>query len=242
MSLAFAGADHRGAAGGPDAVEFRDVDDQAAVAGGPAGVGVAAVADRHAQALGVGVGQGRADVVRVVHVRDRGGLEGVETGVVELPGRGPGGVARADEGAVEVAGEGGPVGGGDVRLRAGGRGPGGGSGPGARVRLRAGGGERGCGRGYACRAAARNVRRSMGPPGGSVVGDGAVGVGVPWCSALSARRVLLRVRARLASRSSRRASPAAGAVGHAEAALLRCAREVFRPVLLRHADHVTHPR
>jgi hypothetical protein len=107
-----AGADDRLAAADPDAAEPGDVEDEAVVAGGVAGVGVAAVAYGDLQAVRLGVAEGGAYVVGVCHVGDRGGLEAVEAGVVQLVRRPPRGVTGPDQGAVQVTGEGRPVRGG----------------------------------------------------------------------------------------------------------------------------------
>ena len=105
-------ADHGRAAARPDPVQLGDVDDQPAVARGPTAVGVAAVADRHLGVVGAGVRHDGADVVGVGDIRHGRRLEAVEAGVVELPRRGPGRLAGADQGAVQVAGQRRPGGGG----------------------------------------------------------------------------------------------------------------------------------
>lgn len=98
-------ADHGLAPGGPDRGELGHVEDQAAVAGRPARVRVAAVADRDGDVVGPRVGERGADVVGVGDVGDGGRLQAVEAGVVELARGRPLGLAGGDEGAVEVLGE-----------------------------------------------------------------------------------------------------------------------------------------
>ncbi len=81
-----AGADDRLVREGADAVELRDVDDQAAVAGGPTGVGVAAVADRDGGVAGLRVGEEGADVVRVGRRRRRRRASGCRSGCCRAGG------------------------------------------------------------------------------------------------------------------------------------------------------------
>src|SRR5262249_33388061 len=153
------GADDRLAGARPYRVQLAHVDDQTVVPGGPTGVGVAAIAYRDLDALGVGVRQHGADVVGVRHVGDRRGLQGVEAGVVELLGRGPGGGAGRDRGAGQVLGRGVPVGGGGGRAGRG-RGRGGHRGRRGRTHGRAGGGR--CAAGAAAAARGGDRRRDRG--------------------------------------------------------------------------------
>lgn len=88
-----------------EAVERGDVDDEPAIAAGPTGIGMAAVADRDGRAVRPGEGQALADVVLAGDVRDGRRLQVVEACVVELAGRRVVAVPRPYEPAVQPRGE-----------------------------------------------------------------------------------------------------------------------------------------
>ncbi len=171
-----AGTDDRLAGARPYRVQLAHVDDQTVVPGGPTGVGVAPVAYGDLDALGACVRQHGADVVRVCRVCHRRGLQGVEAGVVELPGRGPGPVTGADQGTVQVLGQGLQVGRGTRAARGRGGGRGRCRGRRGRTHGRAGGGR--CAAGAATAAGGGDRRHDRG--GGTADERTPLHVRLPW--------------------------------------------------------------